>query len=173
MKSDARHADLSLDILEDMLFHSAYKSEEIDRERKVISEEIHMYRDNPLMHIEDLIEELIFDGNTLGWPIAGTDKTMAGIARQGMIAYRDAYYIPNRIVVAIAGKIGKKTRAQVERLFGRLKQPRTRPKEGRHRADSPSVSSVLPLTATPVRWLTRHPTSGTGTRSKTPTGNTS
>lgn len=129
VKSDARHADMALDILEDMLFHSVYKEEEVDRERKVISEEIHMYQDNPLMHIEDVIETLIFDGNTLGWPIAGTDKTMAGITREGLVGYRDAYYIPNRIVIAIAGKIGKKTRAQVERLFGRLKRTAAHPKD--------------------------------------------
>lgn len=131
VKSDARHADMALDILEDMLFHSVYKPEEIDRERKVISEEIHMYRDNPLMHIEDVIESLIFEGNTLGWKISGTDETMAGITRDGMIRYRDEYYIPNRIVVAVAGKIGKKIRAQIERLFGRLKRSSKRPKDFR------------------------------------------
>jgi len=78
-----------------------------------------------------VIETLIFDGNTLGWPIAGTDKTMAGITRQGMINYRDAYYIPNRIVVAIAGKIGKKTNARVKQLFGSLKGTSTSPKDFR------------------------------------------
>lgn len=119
VKIEARHLLKALDMLEDMLYHSKFDEEEFNRERKVIHEEIHMYRDNPMMRIEELIEEEIFASNTLGWPIAGTEETMNGIAHANLVNYYKTYYIPKRTVIAVAGNQPPETYEIVKKLFSK------------------------------------------------------
>ncbi len=118
VKIDARHLPLAVDMLHDMIYRSKFENKEVQQERKVIMEEIHMYKDNPMMHIEDLIEEQIFSGNSLGWNIAGDKKSMDAVSRAAMVAYHNAYYVPSRTVVVAAGNLGGDTLGLIEKLFG-------------------------------------------------------
>jgi predicted Zn-dependent peptidase len=121
IKMDADHTALAVDMLHDMLFHSTYDSKEIERERGVIIEEINMYEDNPRMHLEDLLEEALFPKSTLGWNIAGPREIIRTIPREKLIAYRDAYYIPSRMNVVVAGKIVPGIMQLLEKSFGSVK----------------------------------------------------
>ncbi len=129
VKVDGQHLALAIDVLYDMLFHSVYAPAEMKRERTVIMEEINMYRDNPLMHVEDLLETAMFDGNTLGWEIAGSHETMRTMTRSAVTAYRDEYYIPSRLVIAVAGKLDERTRGLLEKTFGSVKNGHREAKE--------------------------------------------
>ncbi|MFA4953990.1 MAG: pitrilysin family protein [Patescibacteria group bacterium] len=120
IKMDAGHTPLAIDMLHDMLFHSKYDSKEIDRERGVIVEEINMYEDNPRSHVDDLLEEVMFPNSTLGWNVAGPREVIRSISRDQLIGYRDAYYIPERMTVVVAGKIMPGTLALLEKTFGRV-----------------------------------------------------
>lgn len=120
IKMDASHTDAAVDILHDMLFHSKFDPVELDRERGVIKEEIKMYEDNPRDHISDLLESSLFGGNTLGWNIAGSRKTVTEMKREAMITYRDAYYVPSRMTVVLAGKVSPQAKALFEKTFGRV-----------------------------------------------------
>ncbi|MCI0479727.1 insulinase family protein, partial [Candidatus Uhrbacteria bacterium] len=124
MKMAAEHTPLAIDMLHDMLFRSLYDPKEIDRERGVIVEEINMYEDNPRMHLEDLLEQAMFPDSTLGWNIAGPRETIRRITRDQLIAYRDAYYVPSRMTVVVAGKIVPGTMGMLERTFGSVPEPR-------------------------------------------------
>ena len=124
IKIDSKHTDLAVDILHDMLFHSKFDAKELDRERKVVMEEINMYEDNPMRHVEDLLEGIVFEGNTLGWEIAGTHKTMTEMKRADIIAFRDAHYLPSRMVITVAGKIPKNILSTLEKTFGSVKEPK-------------------------------------------------
>ncbi|MBU1034259.1 MAG: pitrilysin family protein [Patescibacteria group bacterium] len=121
IKMDAAHTPLAIDLLHDMLFNSLYDPKEIDRERGVIIEEINMYDDNPRMHLEDLLEGALFPRSTLGWNIAGPREVIRSITREQLITYRDSYYIPSRMTVAIAGKIVPGAMALLEKSFGRVR----------------------------------------------------
>ncbi len=121
IKIDAKHTNLAVDMLHDMLMHSKFDPKEMDRERGVIIEEINMYQDSPMRHVEDLLEAIVFEGNTLGWEIAGTHKTMKEMKREDIIRYRDQHYIPARMVVTVAGNIPKDIRATLEKTFGSVK----------------------------------------------------
>ena len=107
-------------MLFDMLFNSKFDAKELDRERKVILEEIHMYKDNPIMHIEDMFETTLFGDCPLGWSIAGDAESMGKIDRVKMLAYRNAFYIPQNMVIGIAGKIDDGVIKTVEKYFGSL-----------------------------------------------------
>src|SRR5260221_3780409 len=112
-------------MLDDMVHHSLYREKDIVSERKVIHEEINMYDDNPMMLVEDLLEEEMFRGSTLGWRISGTDETMNGIERAPMLKFRNAFYVPARTVVAVAGRFDEKeVLAMLEKTFGRRPKKR-------------------------------------------------
>ncbi|MFA5935403.1 MAG: pitrilysin family protein [Patescibacteria group bacterium] len=126
IKMDASKTALAIDMLHDMLFQSKYEQKEIDRERGVIIEEINMYEDNPRMHLDDLLEEALFPDSTLGWNIAGPREVIRNITRDQLIAYRDAYYIPERMTVVVAGKIQPGVMKLLQKTFGSVKAPKKR-----------------------------------------------
>jgi predicted Zn-dependent peptidase len=126
IKMDAAKTALAIDLLHDMLFHSTYDQKEIDRERGVIIEEINMYEDNPRMHLDDLLEEALFPDSTLGWNIAGPREVIRNVSRDDLIAYRDAYYIPERMTVVVAGKIVPGVMNLLQKTFGSVPAPKKR-----------------------------------------------
>ena len=117
IKISQAHKDLAVDILSDMLLHSKFDAREINRERGVIVEEINMYHDNPIMCIESLFEEAVFAGNPLGADVAGPAAVIKKISRKQILAYRDNFYRPDNLVIAVAGKIDDALRADLEKKF--------------------------------------------------------
>ncbi|MFH1712526.1 MAG: pitrilysin family protein [Patescibacteria group bacterium] len=113
--------NIAIDLLYDMLFHSKYESKEMTREKKVIVEEIKMYEENPIMHVDDLLERAMFDGNPLGREIAGTAKSVVQMKRADVIKYRDQYYIPSEMVIVIAGKVPSNADELLRDTFGKVK----------------------------------------------------
>ena len=99
------HFSLALDVLVDMLLNSRFDPQDIERERRVIIEEIHMTKDSPSQEVNLLIDELLWHGHPLGRDTAGTKQSIAGITRDMMLDYLNNKYVPFNTVVAIAGNI--------------------------------------------------------------------
>ncbi len=99
------HFSLALEVLADMLLRSRFDSNEIERERSVIIEEINMTKDSPSQQVQLLIDELLWPGHPLGRDIAGTKESMAAITRDMMLDYVGTHYSPENTVAAIAGNI--------------------------------------------------------------------
>lgn len=91
------------EILLDMLTASKFETEEMDKERQVICEEIKMVKDTPDDDVFDTISELVSSGNPLGRSILGTPESLAGIDREKMLGYLQEKYARDSIVIAIAG----------------------------------------------------------------------
>ncbi len=102
------------EILLDMLTESKFDQEEMDRERKVICEEIKMVKDTPDDDVYDTISELVASGNPLGRSILGTPESLAGIDRSKLVQYRDQMYARDSIVVAVAGNFDEEA---IETIF--------------------------------------------------------
>jgi predicted Zn-dependent peptidase len=122
VKMDASKTNLAIDLLHDMLFHSRFDKKEIDRERGVIVEEINMYEDNPRMHIDDLLEEIAFPNSTLGWNIAGPREVIRRVTREELMRYHEAYYIPERMTIALTGKVVNGALKMLEQKFGSVRR---------------------------------------------------
>lgn len=118
VKIAAEQLPVAVDLLHDMTFHSKFDVEEIEREKQVIIEEIKMYEENPMMHIEDLLEEAMFDGHVLGRNIAGTPATMKAMQRDDVVAYHSAHYRPENMVIVASGKLPDDFIEQLEKTFG-------------------------------------------------------
>ncbi|MFC1992127.1 M16 family metallopeptidase [Chloroflexota bacterium] len=99
------HFRLALDVLVDILLHSRFDPGDIEKERQVIIEEMHMTKDSPSQQVHMLIDEILWPGHPLGRDIAGTKESMATITRDMMLDYLGTKYLPGNTVVAITGNI--------------------------------------------------------------------
>ena len=99
------HFPLALDVLTDMILNSRFDPIEIERERQVVIEEIHMSKDSPSQRVNLLIDELLWPGHPLGRDTAGNKESMMSITRDAILAYLKRQYFPNNIVAALAGNI--------------------------------------------------------------------
>lgn len=122
VKCQNESVEVAYDILSDMILNPILDSEEIEREKGTIVEEIRMYEDTPMMKIGDVFEELIYKGHSLGWDISGTEKSVKGIKREDFIKYMKQKYIAQSIVVTVAGGITEaKSLELTKKYFSELK----------------------------------------------------
>lgn len=91
------------EILIDMITGSKFDTEEMDKERQVIFEEIKMVKDSPDDDVYDTISELVASGNPLGRSILGTPESLEGIDRAKLTGYLNEKYARDSIVIAVAG----------------------------------------------------------------------
>jgi predicted Zn-dependent peptidase len=99
------HFLTAIDVLADMLLHSRFNPEEIEKERQVIIEEINMSRDYPAQQAEMLIDELLWPDHPLGRDIAGSKESVTAITGNKMLDYLNNQYLPSKTVISIAGNI--------------------------------------------------------------------
>ena len=112
---------IALEILADILQHSTYAGEELDREREVILQEIAALRDSPDEIAYDLVHDAAFPGQPVGRPIIGTPASVRAISQADLRAFMAQHYRPGAMVLAAAGPIDHDALARLgEALFGGL-----------------------------------------------------
>jgi predicted Zn-dependent peptidase len=112
--------DIALDVLVDMLRHSRFDPEEIDREKGVIIEEMNMYFDTPRDYISGVYDDLVYGDHPLGWDILGRKETVQAATRETFLSYLDRWYTADRMVVGVAGAIGEGLDERLMELLGDL-----------------------------------------------------
>ncbi|USN53218.1 MAG: insulinase family protein [Candidatus Nomurabacteria bacterium] len=118
IKINSEHLHLALDVIADMLANSKFDAKEIDRERTVIIEEISMYEDNPLMYLEDIFEETMYAGSTLGQLIAGPRSVIRNVTRDTILKFYKTHYFPSNMMVVVSGRYNEETiDEQLAKLF--------------------------------------------------------
>lgn len=134
------HFDRAVDTLSDMLLHSLFDAKEIEKERRVIIEEINMSLDSPGDWVHQLLDETMWGDQPLGRDIAGTAETVEGISRDDLIEYKDQHYTYPNTVVSISGNLSTDlmvdtwTKALGEYRTGQRFEPEpTRPPTSRKR----------------------------------------
>jgi predicted Zn-dependent peptidase len=108
IKARVGNIETAFDVLSDMVINPLLSSEEIEREKGTIVQEIAMYEDNPMSKINDVFENLVFDGNPLGWDIVGAEKTVRAIGREDFMSYRGVHYHADNMLVTVAGGVTAK-----------------------------------------------------------------
>ncbi len=107
VKLPVNDMERGFDVLSDVVLHPLLDVKEAERERKVIFEEMKMYEDTPMRKIVDIFEELIYDGNPLGWDTIGTVESVGRIDRNDFLDYRNQAYFGRNILVSAAGGISE------------------------------------------------------------------
>jgi predicted Zn-dependent peptidase len=119
------HFTAALDVMADILTSSLFDPSEIEKERQVIIEEIHMSNDSPSQRVSMLLDELMWPDHPLGRDIAGSKESVEAISRDMMLDYMSAYYRPDNAVLSIAGDIEHEEMVTaVSRLVSRWKGKR-------------------------------------------------
>ncbi|MGH9223613.1 MAG: M16 family metallopeptidase, partial [Acidimicrobiales bacterium] len=101
----AEDLPMALDILSDIVWSPAFRSEEIDAERQVILEEINMHEDEPSDLVHDLCQEALYPDHPLGLEVLGERSTITAMVRDQIRDYWSDYYRPQSVVVAAAGGV--------------------------------------------------------------------
>ncbi|MFC1710534.1 M16 family metallopeptidase [Nanoarchaeota archaeon] len=101
-KMPSKHLNVALDVLSDMVKNPVFDKKEIEKERKVIFEEIKMRRDNPHIYVLDEIQSHLYDA-PFGKTLIGTTKTMSSIGRKKLVAKFEKIYQPNNMVLCVIG----------------------------------------------------------------------
>jgi predicted Zn-dependent peptidase len=113
---------LAAEVLTDMVLNPALKKEEMEKEKRVIFEEIRMYLDLPMHYVYDLLDSLIWPNHPLGLPLVGTYETVKRITRTDLLAQRGQFYAPNNMAVVACGGIDHENLVKIMKdLFGREK----------------------------------------------------
>ena len=102
-KVAGRHFDLALDVLMDMIHSPLLDEREFEKERRVVLEELSSASDSPSQLADLLIDATLWPSHPLGRDIGGTVESVSAITLDMTRSYLRRQYVPNNVVVAIAG----------------------------------------------------------------------
>lgn len=97
------YLDRTLDLFNDIVFHSVFPEDEMEKEKGVILDEITSYLDQPEEAINDDFEDQLFAGHPFGRNILGTPETVNAITRKDILKFIKDNYKTDEIVVAVLG----------------------------------------------------------------------
>ena len=124
----ARHWRVALDVVADLIRAPMLRPGDVDMEKRVVIEELRMYRDQPQDRVHTLIDELLYPKHPLGWEVAGREPVVNALDGERLRDFMRRGYVPSKIVVAVAGRVdASEVFAAVSELFADI-EPRPAPK---------------------------------------------
>jgi predicted Zn-dependent peptidase len=134
------HLPIAIDLLGDIVQRPLFDSTELERERKVVLEEIRMVEDTPDDLIYDLFSSMFYPRSPVGRPVQGTHETVSALSRRQLLNFFRSAYRPSNMLIVAAGRIRHaKLTGLVRKAFGDL--PRGQAANGR--SATPRASSGL------------------------------
>ncbi len=95
----------AMDVLSDMVQNSQFPEEELLKEKKVVLEELKMYKDSPDDVIFEEFGNQVFDKHPIGRPIIGYEETIQSFERKHLFDYIKNRYQPDNLLIAVAGNV--------------------------------------------------------------------
>ncbi len=125
------YLEKGVNLLSEILVHSTFPEDELEKEKKIIREEVKMVEDTPDDYVHDLFNETVWGREGLGQSILGTRETIASFTREDIMSHIRRYYGTKDIVVSCAGNFDHSEMLRIlNRRFGGLRQgssPKTGP----------------------------------------------
>lgn len=101
-KLPSKYFKLGADIVIDLVLNPLFDKNALERERRVILEEIKMYHDNPGTHVLEKIKEMLYE-KPFNMPIAGSAKTVSKLSRQSVVELFKSIYSTNNMIFSVVG----------------------------------------------------------------------
>lgn len=115
----SEHLERCLELFADILFHSTFPLNEIEKEKDVVLEEINSYNDTPSELIYDQYEELAYGLHPLAHNILGTKRNVKRFTPEGLRTFMRSHYTPGRMVITVSGDVKMKWLVKLcEKHFG-------------------------------------------------------
>ena len=122
------HTAVAIDLLADTVLHSTLPAEEVAKEKDVILREIDMCLDDPDQRLGQALFETAYRTHPYRQPVIGHRDVFAATTREDLVAYYRARYVPNNLVLIIAGDFDPAaTRAAIAQHFGQAPRARLAP----------------------------------------------
>jgi predicted Zn-dependent peptidase len=99
------HLPMALDLLSDIVMNPKFDVEDLDKEKKVILEEIKMVEDTPDDLVHELFTQHFWEGHALGRPILGSRQTVESFTADILRAYFETVYVAPNLIVSAAGNV--------------------------------------------------------------------
>lgn len=116
----------ALDVLTDMVNHSVFEEDAMEKEKKVVLEEMKMYKDSPDDYIFEIFSSSLFRDHPIGRPIIGFQDTVSAFGREDLFGYMEERYGRDNLLVAVAGNVNHQQVVDlVAQLLDRSGQPKT------------------------------------------------
>jgi len=117
------YLERGIDLLSEIFVHSVFPEDELEKEKKIIKEEIKMVEDTPDDYVHDLFTQTIWGREGLGQPVLGTRDTIASFTRNDIMSHIRRYYGTRDIVIACAGNFDQdQVMKRLNARFGSLRQ---------------------------------------------------
>lgn len=133
-KGNPKHFKKMLNVVGDIYLNATLPTEELEKERGVILEEINMYHDMPQRYVQDLFYQVLYGDQPAGWNTLGTKESVATMSREAFVAFKNKHYTAENTVVVVSGAMDKKlVEAEVKKMFSGMPRKkvikRKKPKE--------------------------------------------
>jgi predicted Zn-dependent peptidase len=126
------YVERGIELLSDIFLNSTFPEEDIEKERKIIKEEIKMVEDTPDDYVHDLSNQTIWGQYGLGQPVLGRRETIRSFSQGDLFSHIKKYYGTRDIIVSCAGNFESTHLVSVlNKYFGSLKRG-SEPERGSH-----------------------------------------
>jgi len=99
------HFDRAVHVLTEMLCCPLFDPREVEKERRVIIEEIRSLQDSPGEWVHALLQEAMWGSQPLGRDIAGSPESVNALNREDLLTFRHKHYRPENLVISVAGNV--------------------------------------------------------------------
>jgi len=120
----------AVEVLSDMVKNSQFPEEELEKEKKVVLEEMKMYKDSPEDVVFEEFSSNVFRDHPIGRPVLGYEQTVSGFKRQDLFDYVDLRYNPDNMLVAVAGNVNHDEVVRLANNYLGEKAGKTEPQDG-------------------------------------------
>lgn len=117
LKLPSKNLVAGLELLREMVFYSNLKTVEIDKEKKVVIEEINKTIDDSSDYAGDLLDKSMFQGHPLSHFVLGSKSIINGLTRKQLMKFYKKYYVINNCVVSLSGNIPKNIETYLSQIF--------------------------------------------------------
>jgi predicted Zn-dependent peptidase len=144
MKVADRGVEKAFDLVSDMLLSPRFEREDLEREQRVIIEEMKMVEDTPDEFLGELFNAAYFPGHPLGRPIEGTEATVSSFDRDRTADFHAREFVPRNMVLAAAGSINHDQLVEMAaKAFQHLKAQAGSSSDGAHYVGAPKPAAPI------------------------------
>ncbi len=100
-----KHFEKGIEIMSDMMINAHFDEKECEKEKKIILEEVKLWKDDPKLHQWNLFESAIFKNHSAENPTLGTEETIKNITNMNLKEFYENNYTPENMIITIIGNI--------------------------------------------------------------------
>ena len=117
------YIEKGIELVSDIFLHSTFPQEDIEKEKRIIKEEIKLVEDTPDDYIHDLFNQTIWGNKGLGQPVLGRRETVKSFTREDLISHIRKYYGTKDVVISCAGNFEYESIISIlNKSFGSLRR---------------------------------------------------